>query len=350
MPTDILLTDIRFPSKASLEGKKTDEKIDTITNYLYMLKEQLAYNMYHIGSDQLLPSVEDDITAPLYKHLEDSDGNIAELMFTASGLTSRVQNAEGDISYLSQTASSLSSRISNAEGDISSVTQLANALVSRVEDNEGDISTLTQTAKSLTTRVSNAEDDASEALQTVNGFTLKVTNSGDTATIGLYNGNMLYGSAQNIYFSGYVTFTDLEKSGNTTINGDNITTGTIEAIEIEGCTITGSIFNTILSFDGDVSGEIKFHLGAVVQNDGALAGGLKFDDQGANTSYESQYRIFLYAQDYSGDYPVALKLQADSRMSIESGTLIWMKTGTMRLVGDDIYLSGNVYVNGTLIS
>lgn len=350
MPTDILLTDIRFPSKASLDGKKTDEKIDTITNYLYMLKEQLAYNMYHIGADQLLPSVEDSITDPVYRQLEDVDGNVAQLSLTTSGLALRMQNAEGSISSLSLTADTLATRISNAEGDISSVTQLANALVTRVENNEGDISSLVQTANALSTRISNAEGDATEALQTVNGFTLKVTNSEQSATIGLYNGNMLYGSAQKIYFSGYVTFTDLETDGSTVISGGNITTGTIKAIDIEGCTITGSVFNSILTFDGTVSGEIKFHLGAVIQNDGALSGGLRFDDDGANTTYESQYRIFLYAKDYSGDYPVALKLQADSRMSIESGSFIWMKTPTMNIVGDNIYLSGNVYVNGTLIS
>lgn len=347
MPTDILLTDIRFPSKASLDGKKTDEKIDTITNYLYMLKEQLAYNMYHIGADQLLPSVEDSITDPVYRQLEDVDGNVAQLSLTASGLALRMQNAEGSISSLSLTADTLAARISNAEGDISSVTQLANALVTRVENNEGDISSLVQTANALSTRISNAEGDATEALQTVNGFTLKVTNSEQSATIGLYNGNLLYGSAQKIYFSGYVTFTDLETDGSTVISGGNITTGTIKAIDIEGCTITGSRINSILEFDGSRSGEILFYLGEV--DDGTVSGGLRFDDSGSGTDIDSTYRIFLYAKDYYS-VPVALKLQADSRMSIESGSFIWMKTPTMNIVGDNIYLSGNVYVNGTLIS
>lgn len=344
------MTDVRFPSEASLKGKKTDEKIGVITNYLYMLKEQLAYNMYHIGSSQLLPSVADELTTPIMKHLEDQDGNITELQVTAKGLTSRVQNAEGDISLLSQTADSLSTRVSNAEGDISSVTQLANALVSRVEDNEGNISTLVQTSNALSVRVSNAEGDASEALQTVEGFTLKSSVSGNTATLGLYNGNVLYGNAAQIVFSGFVTFTDLSRSGNTTINGDNITTGTIEAINIEGCTITGSRFNSILEFDGTRSGEIAFHLGEVLNNDGSLAGGLRFDNSGSNSTEESQYRIFLYAQDYSSAYPVALKLQSDSRMSLESNEHIWMRSGMIRLVATDIYLYGNVYVNGTLIS
>lgn len=49
-------------------------------------------------------------------------------------------------------------------------------------------------------------------------------------------------SSQSISFSGMVSFTDLSTSGWTTINGDNITTGTIEAIDIYGCTIEGSTF------------------------------------------------------------------------------------------------------------
>lgn len=355
MPTDILMTDVRFPSEASLKGKKTDEKIGLITNYLYMLKEQLAYNMYHIGAGQLLPSVTDEITAPLYKHLEDQDGNIAELQLTAQGLSVSVQDALGNSSLALQTAESLATRVSNAEGDISTVTQLADALVIRVEDNEDNISTLTQTAEALTTRVENAEGDASVALQTVEGFTLKSSVSGNTATIGLYNGNMLYGSAANIVFSGFVTFTDLEDSGATTINGDNIATGTIEAIDIKACDITGSVFNSVLETDGSTSGKIVFwYDGTSAYNENRVAGGLRFDNQGSGND-ELEYRIILEAKDFEiYDFtvqPVALKLKSQSGISIESDSHIWINAADdTKIVSSNIYLYGNVYVNGTLIS
>lgn len=348
MPTDILMTDIRFPSEASLKGKKTDEKIGVITNYLYMLKEQLAYNMYHIGTEQLLPSVTDDINAPLYKLIEDQDGNIAELQLTAQGLSVSVQDALGNASLAIQTANSLATRVSNAEGDISSVTQLADALVTRVEDNEDNISTLTQTASSLSTRVTNAEGDASEALQTAQGFTLRSSVSGNTATIGLYNGNLLYGSAANITFSGFVTFTDLSRSGYTTINGDNITTGTIDSISINACDITGSVFNSLLDIDTNAStGEINFYLNEV--REATKVGGLRFDYTSENTGDTSAFRVFLYTKDFSSAYPVSLKLQADSRMSLESDEHIWMKSGTVRILGTDVYLWGNIYINGNLV-
>ena len=57
-------------------------------------------------------------------------------------------------------------------------------------------------------------------------------------------------SSKSISFSGMVTFSDLSTAGQTTINGSNITTGTIDAIDIYGCTIEGSTFRSILQSNG----------------------------------------------------------------------------------------------------
>lgn len=255
MPTDILMTDVRFPSEASLKGKKTDEKIGVITNYLYMLKEQLAYNMYHIGSSQLLPSVTDDITAPIFKHLEDQDGNITELQVTANGLSASVSDINENIAKLQLTA---------------------DAFATMVSDGEGNQSTLTQLAEAFVLRVSNAEGDASEALQTVEGLTLKSTVSGNTATLGLYNGNVLYGNAAQIVFSGFVTFTDLSSSGNTTINGNNITTGTISGDRLNVTKLnatSGTIALWSVSENTIYSGNVGMYSGSTYKKDSLVTSG-----------------------------------------------------------------------------
>lgn len=228
MPTAQMLTEEALP-KYRAEDRDSD-RIKTIYNYLFMLVEQLRYSLGNISEDNFnaasLDKIKSDISEPIYRRIEDSDGNISSLIQTAEMLQSRISNAEGDISSLTQTANSLSSRISDAEGNISNLTQTATSLTSRISDAEGNISSLTQTAGSLSSRISSAEGDISSIYQTVNGISLSVSNGDGQSTISLVR-NGIAVSSETIVFSGFVRFTDLSTSGSTTINGDNITTGSI---------------------------------------------------------------------------------------------------------------------------
>ena len=49
-------------------------------------------------------------------------------------------------------------------------------------------------------------------------------------------------SSNSISFSGMVTFSDLSAKGSTTINGGNITTGEIDAVDVRGVKVYGSRF------------------------------------------------------------------------------------------------------------
>lgn len=229
MPTAQMLTEEALP-KYRAEDRDSD-RIKTIYNYLFMLVEQLRYSLGNISEDNFnaaaLDQIKSDISEPIYRRIEDSDGNISSLTQTAEMLQSRISNAEGDISTLTQTATSLSSRIQSAEGDISNLTQTATSLSSRISDAEGNISSLTQTAGSLSSRISSAEGSISSISQTVNGISLSVANEEGQSTIKLIR-NGIAVSSETIVFSGFVRFTDLSTSGSTTINGDNITTGSIK--------------------------------------------------------------------------------------------------------------------------
>ncbi len=76
--------------------------------------------------------------------------------------------------------------------------------------------------------------------QTINAFeasiTLSASTSGNSSTLTLKSGSTTLASA-DITFSGFVTFNDLSTSGSTTINGANITTGTISAERIDTSTL-----------------------------------------------------------------------------------------------------------------
>lgn len=171
-------------AQPNFEGKSTEQKVDIIINYLFMLREQLDYALCNLDSGNFNETGLAEITGPIYAEIKDAEGSIAELEITAANLTTRITNAEGDISSLEQTASSLTTRVTNAEGDISSLQQTATSLTTRITNAEGDISTLQQTATSLTTRISNAEGDISSLEQTATSLTTRVSNAeGDISTL-----------------------------------------------------------------------------------------------------------------------------------------------------------------------
>lgn len=325
MPSNLLNADTSFPQFT--EGQSDKEKIEKITSYLFMLLEQLRYSLSNLDKENFndagFDEIVDIITEPVYIQLADDEQRITALQVTAQGLSARISDAEGNITALTATSTSLTSRISSAEGSISTLQQTATSLTSRISDAEGNISTLSQT---------------------VNGMTLSVSNGSSSSTIRLMaNGVQL--SSQSIYFSGMVTFTDLSTSGWTTINGDNITTGTIEAIDIYGCNIEGSTFRSILRANSAIGGEIEM----CYLNTSYVAGGIRLDDQGAGTEYERQYRMFIYTDTILG-VPFCMKIHSANGMSIDSDEIIAiLAEGNITIRGPEIRLWGDVYYNGTLL-
>lgn len=261
MPSNLQTLDTAFPKID--DHQTTEENFNQVVNYLYMLLENLRYTLGNLGEDNFndteLDSIGKLITEPVWARIADDegnihtlnvtaenllsqvsdlDGNLSALQQTAETLSSRITTADGNISALTQTAESLSSKISDAEGNISSLSQTVNGLSSKISTAEGNISSLQQTAGTLSTKVSNVEGSVSTLSQTVNGFSLSVSNGTSSSTIKLMSGSTVI-SSKSISFSGMVTFSDLSKKGSTTINGSNITTGTINACNINGVNVTG---------------------------------------------------------------------------------------------------------------
>lgn len=219
MPNSLQTLDTSFPKID--DHQTTEENFLQVTNYLYMLLENLRYTLGNLGEENFNDTELDDIAKmirePVWARIEDAEGNINSLNITANSLSSQISDINGNVSSLTQTSQTLISRIQTAEGDISSLTQTANSLNSKISDAEGNISSLTQT---------------------VNGMTLSVSNSGTSSTIKLMQNGVAI-SSQNIVMSGVVTFSDLSTAGSTTINGSNITTGIVNANRIYGGTLTG---------------------------------------------------------------------------------------------------------------
>ncbi len=230
MPSNWLYIDTNFPTFTGEES--TEKKITTIQNYMYMLVEQLRYSLHNLDLTNMnqtaVRQYEAYLTDPIYGRIEDGEGNINALQITAEGLAGRITDAEGNITVLTATAQSLSAQLSDAKGNITGLQATARGLTARMSTAEGNITSLTATATGLTASVSNMDGQISTLRQTVSGFRLSASSGTNSSTLTLTS-NGTYISSANICFRGMVTFEDLEGSGRTTINGDNITTGKISA-------------------------------------------------------------------------------------------------------------------------
>lgn len=158
--------------------------------------------------------------------IETIDGDMSQLRQTVSGFDLRISNAEGAVSELSLTVSGFNTRITNTEGDISTLSQSVTSITSRVESAEGAISTVSQTANKINWIVASG---TSSSNFTMTDRAVKLV-------------------ADTIDLSGYVTFSALSTSGKTTINGANITTGTISADRIDVSSLkVNTVYTTDLS-------------------------------------------------------------------------------------------------------
>lgn len=148
---------------------------------------------------------------------------------------------------------SIKETLSNLTGRTNKLERTADRTLSEISDlDKSTTSRFEQTAESITTEVENrqnADDNLSTRIsQTAHSISLSA-NSGDNSvgiTIQLYdeNGNLIdtdNGNA-NINIVGFVSFSDLEGEGTTTINGANITTGNINCDRLNGGTINGQTF------------------------------------------------------------------------------------------------------------
>lgn len=119
-------------------------------------------------------------------------------------------------SAIQLSASSITSSVSNTYATKTALEDTTNTLSSRIK----------QTANSIELTTSDNRTSA--------GITIKLKNE-DGTEIGT--------DSANITLSGLVKFTDLSTSGSTTINGSNITTGSISANRISGGTINATNIN-----------------------------------------------------------------------------------------------------------
>lgn len=171
MPTTFQLVETTFPNG---EGKDTQEQINGVYDYLFVLLEQLRYTLFNLDESNInqnaLSEFIKNISEPIYAKIEDTDKNVNEISITAKGLDARLSDAEGDITQLDTTAKGLQASISNLDGAITNI--------------KADVNGIRAT---VSTKI-----DATQAQsifdQSATGFTLGAT-SGENGTIFKLNYN-----------------------------------------------------------------------------------------------------------------------------------------------------------------
>lgn len=218
MPTTFQLVETTFPNG---EGKDTQEQINGVYDYLFVLLEQLRYTLFNLDGSNInqnaLSEFIKNISEPIYAKIDDTDKNVNEISITAKGLDARLSDAEGDITQLDTTAKGLQVSVSNLDGAITNIKTDVNGLRATVS------------GKIDATQAQSIFD------QSAQGFTLAAT-SGENGTIFKlnYNGAQiastgsidLYVDAVNIY--GTLTATKLRGGSISVVDDDDNECGTIQ--------------------------------------------------------------------------------------------------------------------------
>ena len=133
MPTTFQLVETAFPNG---EGKDTQEQINGVYDYLFVLLEQLRYTLFNLDGSNInqnaLSEFIKNISEPIYAKIEDTDKNVNELSITAKGLAGRISDAEGNITQLGVTAQGLQASISSLDGSVTNLTADVNGLRTQV--------------------------------------------------------------------------------------------------------------------------------------------------------------------------------------------------------------------------
>ncbi len=228
-----------------------EDKLSAIESYLFMLTEQLRYTLSNLDRSNINSAAADEfalsISRPIEVMVRDSlNGMKASFELTAASLLSRIEAAEGQYSSIRQT---------------------------------------------------------------VDSITFEVTNLGSSSVISLAKDGVTVQS-QTIALTGFVKFSDLAGIGTTTINGSNITTGTIRGVTYYAAGLGESFIVTDHGYSRAI-------------------GGIRYDYVDSDLLYADKMYLYTssYFDGYSTWYP-SVKIESAGNISVEApGGLIYMKAG-----------------------
>lgn len=275
-------------SENSLDEKKERKQI---LNYLALLDEKLRYMFQNIDIEE---NLSEDSKNYLFRQgeailnvVKDVEGNFSLFRQDLDGFLLQVENVEGSMAALQLTADGLATRVASAEKGVSEVRQTATSITSRVTGLEGEVSEIRSDLDGITLSYSSSTGKASITIGNI--------------TVPLYDrdgvSELVSDEVAGIELTGYVQFTDLSKSGYSTINGNNITTGNIDTSSI---TLDGDYggFSCARGNNGSTT-----TYGAMMYSDGGDSYFIA-TDSGVRMTYDGEYAVYCTSAGVTlvGDY------------------------------------------------
>lgn len=226
-----------------LVSDKTGSELEQIANNVLPIMKQAAYTPLKSCTCVGNPCLElgDPIRFNTMREIVET----YILQRTLTGVQSKRDSiaAQGTEKH-SAKVNSIRDTIDNVQRRTNRLERTADHTLSEISDlDERTNSRFEQTADAIQTEVINRQKADTEMSTRISqtAHSIGITATGGEKTVGIViqlydeNGNIIDTSSDNanIQITGVVTFNDLAQSGSTTINGDNITTGTIRGTNSE---------------------------------------------------------------------------------------------------------------------
>lgn len=333
MPGNILNADTGFPQFS--EGESSDQKLDKVMNYLYMLLEQLRYSLNNLDADNFndtgLQEIADGIARPLQTSFENElvktnaliEGWSDEYGSQIELLTEWQKGANQSISSLETTASDQGAAITLLNQwvgvDENSGLRKSVAALETIADTQGaTISSLVSwqegTGEDLVESVGVIEaqaNDNSADISLIASFSGSGTKRTATITAAAASTSFIEMVADNIDLSGFVTFNSLEEDGQATVNGNNVS-----------LILDASTDNGYRDLESESRLNFIYRRNTANSTQNLTFGEIFTSVDGDTTSLTSRYALNIRATSFYNNYDVealpSLKLYADGRISLES--------------------------------
>ena len=230
-------------------------------------------------------------SSPVNQSLQKLRGKANELTRTIEETNSRLTDTAGKLeSQITQTAREIRAEVTAGDNALqSSITQTASQIRAEVKSGDDKLqSSITQTATSIQSEIKTVNGNVSAISQKVNGISATV--SGQNGKIAEISASVddveskLSLKADKVEVQGFVSFKDLETSGSTTINGDNITTGTLDGVTLLSTGPRGNVIieNGRIYFSSNETPDDDFDAMIYGTYQGSGTGNLKIDAPGAD--------------------------------------------------------------------
>jgi hypothetical protein len=241
-------------------------EVDGTAKYIYYLDETITYNGGLRASSEWVKGEEESVEgAPstlgealkktyakvdkVNDKIELVAAEVSKITLDSNGIMSSVTDELNKMdSKITQTASSINATITDEVNKLQSqITQTESSFNTTINNKVSQLqSQINQTESSINSSITQQDKIITSIQQDLDGINLTYNSTNGTASItigdvtvsNLVNGTYVDKQIAGITMTGYVTFNDLEQAGATTINGANITTGTIKANQID---MTGAI-------------------------------------------------------------------------------------------------------------